>query len=512
MKTRYLIAVLLGITIVSFLAVSPLIFTVLGIDQGNFVYIASQILHGAIPYRDIWDQKAPLIYYIDAIGLLLGNGSVWGIWIMEVVFASFTALICFTTLKKFISVPAAFLATLSFLILFLTFLSMGGGNITEEYVVSIQFLSIFVFLAFQEKKKLLPFLLGVFFTVIFLTKQNYGGIDILLLFFLVYSAKSFRQKVISLLIFVVPDILILGLVVLYFLSHHALADFWNDVIVYNIAYSSTPILQYGKAILNNVILLIIMSPIFFMAIWIWIVSSLLFLRRKILVNKKNLLLLIAVCDFSLEFLAGNISARPYRHYFIPMIPSATILLVYAYEYLLVRKISGPLFSKIPIFSRRLFFQIILTVLVVQIGIACYFFYFNYRVSQEDYRFLKTIPSLSFPSVQFLQWGGEGGIYFFFNKKSPTKYASLFPLFTKNFQNDTMANTLFSYLKKERPKFVIDTSANNIAAEKRDSEISLEASHYEVTPKISQVILYIRHNYHLIVWNKTIRWSMYEINK
>ena len=34
----------------------------------------------------VWDHKPPLIFFIEAAGLGLGGGSVWGVWAMQFIF------------------------------------------------------------------------------------------------------------------------------------------------------------------------------------------------------------------------------------------------------------------------------------------------------------------------------------------------------------------------------------------------------------------------------------------
>jgi len=43
-------------------------------DEGAFLAIAQEILHGRVPYRDAFDQKSPAIYYLVASVLALGGG------------------------------------------------------------------------------------------------------------------------------------------------------------------------------------------------------------------------------------------------------------------------------------------------------------------------------------------------------------------------------------------------------------------------------------------------------
>src|SRR5688572_5278945 len=76
-------------------------------DQGVYLYIGEQILDGKIPYQDVWDHKGPLIYYINVLGLLIED-SVIGIWILEIIFLSCTALFSFSALKKLFPIYIAF--------------------------------------------------------------------------------------------------------------------------------------------------------------------------------------------------------------------------------------------------------------------------------------------------------------------------------------------------------------------------------------------------------------------
>ncbi len=48
-------------------------------DSGVFLYVDGQILDGRIPYRDVWDHKGPILYYLNALGLTVANGSMMGV-------------------------------------------------------------------------------------------------------------------------------------------------------------------------------------------------------------------------------------------------------------------------------------------------------------------------------------------------------------------------------------------------------------------------------------------------
>ncbi len=86
MKKLVLVTLLLVVLVMAVMVpVSPAIEHTPGRDAGVFLYVGSQILEGKVPYRDVWDHKQPLIFFINAAGLALSGGSLWGVWLAEVV-------------------------------------------------------------------------------------------------------------------------------------------------------------------------------------------------------------------------------------------------------------------------------------------------------------------------------------------------------------------------------------------------------------------------------------------
>ena len=56
------IAALLALSALPLLFLAPLFDAPLEPDQGGYATIARGWLHGAIPYRDLWDNKGPLLF------------------------------------------------------------------------------------------------------------------------------------------------------------------------------------------------------------------------------------------------------------------------------------------------------------------------------------------------------------------------------------------------------------------------------------------------------------------
>jgi hypothetical protein len=64
------------------------------VDDQMFGYFGWRIANGATVYIDVWDNKPPGIYWINALGFLVGGDTYWGVVAMCVL-ALTAALACF---------------------------------------------------------------------------------------------------------------------------------------------------------------------------------------------------------------------------------------------------------------------------------------------------------------------------------------------------------------------------------------------------------------------------------
>jgi len=49
------------------------------VDDQMFGYYGWRLAHGATVYRDVWDNKPPGIYWVNALGMLVGRDSYFGV-------------------------------------------------------------------------------------------------------------------------------------------------------------------------------------------------------------------------------------------------------------------------------------------------------------------------------------------------------------------------------------------------------------------------------------------------
>lgn len=117
----------------------------IAVDSSVFIYIAKVILSGGMPYKDVFDHKGPLIYLIDALGLLINENI--GIWVIEVI--TLFVIFFFTYKIAELLKCSYFHSYLTIIFGFWTFaVYFDGGNYTEEYACAFIIVSLYIFLKY----------------------------------------------------------------------------------------------------------------------------------------------------------------------------------------------------------------------------------------------------------------------------------------------------------------------------------------------------------------------------
>src|ERR1041385_4708261 len=143
-----ILASVLG-TIIALFPSNPANMTLPSRDSGFFLYVGWRFLNGDIPYRDVWDHKPPLIYFVDALGLTITPHSLWGVWFLQIIFIFFTFLILYKLLDREFGIYAALAGTVVLSSGLLTILEKG--NVTEEYALVFQVWSFWLFVSTWKK-------------------------------------------------------------------------------------------------------------------------------------------------------------------------------------------------------------------------------------------------------------------------------------------------------------------------------------------------------------------------
>jgi hypothetical protein len=291
-------------------------------DYGIFVYIGRQIIHGKLPYKDVWDNKPPAIFYLNAAALWIGRGSRWGVWIVEYVFLLGAIWLAFHLIKKLWGVwPAIFgvLIWLSGLDL-----TLQGGNFTEEYPLLFHFLALVIFIKLieQPQNRLNNILVGSMFSLAFLFRPNNALIEAMLILTLAFiqifrhNVRIFFTHTLWITLGVLPPILI---TIVYFWSQGLLRDLLEGSFLHNLAYSSTSLTISSPLVAGFQYLQ--------WSAWIALIGYIaaLFQIKKSFGSPSFFVLVFLLLGWPFTISLSDPAGRNYGHYFMNWLPFIALL-------------------------------------------------------------------------------------------------------------------------------------------------------------------------------------------
>jgi hypothetical protein len=438
-----LVAIVLVVLLPSSPAISP---GVPSRDSGVFLYAGWRVLHGEIPYLQIWDHKPPVIYYLDALGLALTPDSTWGVWLLEVVSLTLATAFGFYLSKWLYGLfPAIFAA---FLWLFSTFYLLVGGNLTTEYGLPFQFAILWLFYHAESEGRYgwRGFALGAVAALLFFTRQNAIAIVVAIGLYLLirrFSQREFRRFANDVLPILAGGLTVVALIIVYFASQGALSAFWEVAFQYNFAYTDERdnlervyALFHGMNQLENVGL----AQIALMG-WGSALVLLTFKKERIVPEARPLLWLVIIA-LPIEFWMVSLAGRPRIPYFTVLLPVLSILAGFT-----LWLVFDSILKDVP----RLAGMVLLVVMVVSL---CSVFGADYKEigsgvvqPSEDSELIAYLQNNTSPQDTVLMWGAETSYNFVARRASPTRFVYQYPLYNgyggkvylSEFLNDILVN-------------------------------------------------------------------------
>ena len=291
-------------------------------DYGIFIYMGEQIIHGKLPYKDVWDNKPPAIFYLNAMALWIGRGSRWGVWIVEYVFLFGAIWLSFNMIKKLLGVwPAIFgvLIWLSGLDL-----TLQGGNFTEEYSLLFHFLALIIFIKLleQPQDRLNNIMVGSTFSLAFLFRPNNALIEAMLILTLALiqiirrNFRIFITHTLWITLGVLPPIII---TIAYFGSQGLLQDLLEGAILHNLAYSNTQLAASSS----------LMTGFRYLKFSAWVALigyiTALFQLKKSFGSPSFFVQIFLLLGWPLTINLSDPAGRNYGHYFMNWLPFIALL-------------------------------------------------------------------------------------------------------------------------------------------------------------------------------------------
>ncbi|MCR5748261.1 MAG: hypothetical protein K6G03_11185 [Lachnospiraceae bacterium] len=152
--------------------VSPIFHDAYGYDSSWYSLMGRAITQGMVPYRDYFDLKGPVFFFIEAIGQAFCHGRN-GIFIIECIAASVSCIFIYKTCLLYIK-----RWQIGIIFIFTAFIALSpfwGGNTCEEYMLPFNFACIFLSLRYlkyryYEEYAAPAIVFGLSFAVMLLSK------------------------------------------------------------------------------------------------------------------------------------------------------------------------------------------------------------------------------------------------------------------------------------------------------------------------------------------------------
>ncbi len=465
--------------------VAPLYQPISTRDQGVYLYVGQQVLDGEIPYRDVWDHKGPIIYYINALGLWLTD-STWGVWFLEIIFLFFTATSSFLALRVVFGSAVAFSSTVLWLVSLPQVLD--HGNTVEEYSLLFQFAAIYFYLRSEKNQKGYwnEIIIGVMAAMAFSMRPNnigvHAAIGLVLIATALLSPKE-RIHIFKRIIAVgVGAAVIFGVIGIYFAANKSLGNLFDEVFVFNYHYSklNTFSLQAFTKSYDRLTLLVQLG----LAGLVGVISYLYGYWKQ---DKKELDIKIRFAVFALvaipiQLYLSFLSGRKYLHYYIALLPVLTLLVSFLifwiqqwvekifpnirYKNMLNFLIAGGFFLMFgvkPIINQMPPLVNLLETLWAEKSLPPPDF-----SAVEQGVYVEYILNHTQPDDYVLIWGNASMYNFLTERKSPSRFVYTYAFGVPNYVSQEMVDEVILDIAQKKP-MIIDATAEDKTIARLDSD-------------------------------------------
>ncbi len=436
-------------------------------NQGIYLYIGWLMLHGGAPYRDVFDNKGPLLYLVNALGLGVARGSCWGVYLIEyLLFASATVL-GFLTLKRMVGLLAASVAMLFFIVLLNRVLL---GNTEEEYVIPVQWAALyFLATARPAAPRLRVYLfLGVLGSLPLFLKPTEVGLWVAIVVVevvLALSQRDVRTCTKRLAAMVVGGLIGSAAFLAYLGSLGILHTFIQDYVIYNFAYSDASSWQsrlssvnFGAGFFGHVTTAAVFV-LWILACWMAFLSW-----RD---GSRDRLVYLAVVWWPLEVIFSSVSGLRHHEFYLTWTVPMVLLLAVALSWSAARLREWRHHG-----TTRAAVAVLWIVLVALAGTLAPLEHSAHSLGgllihpkywssppRNAHAVARYIDAHTGSKDLVLVWGGySANIDFLAQRRAPTRFAAQMVLYwTTGNSRGQLVGLFLNDLKKHPPAMIVDTS-------------------------------------------------------
>lgn len=396
------------------------------VDANAFMTVGKGMAHGLIPYKNLFEQKGPLLYFIYMIGYLISNHSFLGIFIIEVVFGTIFLYYGHKIIELFTDKKYSYIILPILFTMICTSQAFCHGGSAEELCLPFFMYSLYHLLNYYKNEKInnkIIFLNGLTAGFIFMIKYTLVGFwfgFMMFIFFDQIYKKNIKDSFKYCVIFLIGMSIPFALFSIYFIINGALNDFINTYFLFNIKYYSgtkTTILQKISNSFTNSASNFLESGVLLLVLFIFAIAIVLFTDDFMIKARYKIFLTITII---ITIIMCYIGENYYYYYNLILLPFIIITIIEIFIKI------DPYLKKLKSFKYNYYFPIFTIVIctILSFKLANYNFYlFIPKADFVQYEFANIInkdKDKSLLNYNFL----DLGLYFLTDQDPKLKYFEL----------------------------------------------------------------------------------------
>lgn len=307
-----------------------------GHDAGIFAYIGYAITKGQAPYTGAWDNKGPLLYLIDALGIFINYR--YGIFFLEILTLFITIIFFYKTALLFVPRWTSLICAV-FCMLPLT-ATLEGGNLSEEYALPFTAAAFYFIAKFFCNdfilKKYEMMIVGACIGAVFLLRLNilaFLACAVLGVIIVLIKNKNYNTLLTVSAFALLGFLLFLTPFVIYLIAKGAFVACIDSAYLGTLgSFSPLAKIVFLKNI-TQMIINLIPSGAFFLIAFFLIFFPFYAKKRKKDASPMKYLAYISFFGLIATLLANSLSGALHMHYFMSFIPVMIIPVVWFADYI-----------------------------------------------------------------------------------------------------------------------------------------------------------------------------------
>lgn len=291
------------------------------VDPHYFFTVGKGIVKGVVPYKDLYEQKGPVLYFLCAGAYLISNDTFLGMFIIEFICASISLILIYKHFKLFSDDKICIKTIIAAIFIYINPAFKNGFSAEEICLPMLLFMS-YLSIRFIVKGIYISnknaFVIGITSGMVLLIKYTMLGfyLGVLIAIASILRKQKKLKKLIPSICFILFGIAVVATpIILYFVKNNALSDFFEDYFINNICgytnveSNSSGIFTIIRNLVFGLVIFIISHPV---ALFLFIMGLVIIIK-----NKNKILSQYILISFVTTYIITFIGGKFFVYYYFP---------------------------------------------------------------------------------------------------------------------------------------------------------------------------------------------------